>query len=69
MALKYDIDFDMVHYEYEYDQFYVPMLNDFFKRKEAGQVSQQEDFGIQRLMREATNVAVHTKIIMAAVKE
>lgn len=69
MALKYDIDFDMVHYEYEYDQFYVPMLNDFFERKEKGQVSPQEDFMMQRLMREATNVAINTKMIMSAVKE
>lgn len=69
MGLKYDIDFEMVHYEYEYDQFYKPMLNDFFKRKENGEVSPEEDFAIQRLMREATNVALNTKIIMMAVKE
>lgn len=69
MGLKYDIDFEMVHYEYEYDQFYKPMLNDFFKRKENGEVSPEEDFAIQRLMREATNVALNTKIIMMAIKE
>lgn len=69
MALKHGIDWEMVNYEYEYDDFYKPMLADFFARKEAGKVSQQEDFSIQRLMREATNVALNTKIIMAAVKE
>lgn len=69
MGLKYDIDFEMVHYEYEYDQFYRPMLNDFFTRKEKGEVSPEEDFAIQRLMREATNVALNTKMIMMAVKE
>lgn len=69
MANKYDIDWEMVHFEYEYDQFYVPMLNDFFKRKEEDKVTPEEDFAIQRLMREATNVALNTKIKMIAVKE
>jgi len=69
IANKYKIDWDMVHFEYEYDQFYVPMLNDFFKRKEEGKVTPEEDFAIQRLMREATNVALNTKIKMIAVKE
>lgn len=69
MALKYGIDFEMLNYEYEYDQFYTQMLNDFFTRKERNQVTPQEDFAIQRLMREATNVAINTKIMMSAVKE
>jgi ubiquinone/menaquinone biosynthesis C-methylase UbiE len=69
IAQKYNIDFDMVHYEFEYDQFYAPMLTDFFARKEQNKVSEQEDFAIQRLLREATNVAIHTKIIMAVVKD
>lgn len=69
MALKFGMDWDVVHYEFEWDDFYRPMLEDFFKRKDAGQVTQQEDFGIQRLLREATNVAINTKIIMMAVKE
>lgn len=68
MAIQFDIDWRLIHYEFEYDQFYVPMLNDFFKRKEEGKVTPEEDFAIQRLMREATNVAVHTIIKMMAVK-
>ena len=69
MALKHGIDWEMVNYEYEYDDFYKPMLFDFFKRKEEGKVSQEEDFAIQRLMREANNVAINTIIKMVAVKD
>lgn len=69
LAEKYGIDWEMIHFEYEYDPFYVPMLNDFFNRKEQGKVSPEEDFAIQRLMREATNVALNTKIKMIAVKK
>jgi len=69
MALKYDINFDVIHYEFEYDQFYVPMLEDFFKRKEEGKVSPEEDFGVQRLLREANNVAMNNIIKLVAVKE
>ena len=45
------------------------MLNDFFARKEKGEVTPEEDFAIQRLMREATNVAINTKIKLMANKE
>lgn len=69
MGLQFDIDFDMVHYEFEYDQFYVPMLEDFFKRKDEGKVTPEEDFAIQRLLREATNVCMNTKMKMVAIKE
>ena len=69
MGLQFDIDFEIIDFEFEYDQFYVPMLTDFFKRKEQGNVSQEEDFAIQRLLREATNVAINTKIKMMAVKQ
>lgn len=68
MGLQFDIDWEIIHYEFEYDQFYAPMLEDFFKRKEAGQVTPEEDFSIQRLMREATNVCINTKIKMMAIK-
>lgn len=69
MGLKYNIDFEMIDYNFEYDDFYKPMLQDFFRRKEANQVSQEEDFQIQRLLREATNVALNTNIKMIAIKE
>jgi hypothetical protein len=69
LGLQYDIDFEMIDYSFEYDDFYRPMLEDFFRRKNAGQVSQEEDFSIQRLLREATNVAINTNIKMIAIKE
>jgi predicted SAM-dependent methyltransferase len=69
IGLQFNVDWEMIHYEFEYDEFYIPMLNDFFKRKEKGKVSQEEDFAIQRLLREANNVALNTKIKMMAVKD
>lgn len=69
MALKYGIDFEMIHFEFEYDDFYKPMLADFFKRKEEGNVTQEEDFSIQRLLREATNVCLNTKMKLLVIKE
>lgn len=69
IGLKYDIDFEMIWYDFEYDIFYASMLEDFFKRKDQGKVSKEEDFAIQRLLREATNVCINTKIKMMAVKE
>lgn len=68
LGLKYDIDWEVIHYEFEYDSFYDGMLQDFFKRKQQNLVTEQEDFTIQRLMREANNVAINTKIKMVARK-
>jgi predicted SAM-dependent methyltransferase len=69
MGLKYDIDFEMVWYDFEYDHFYLPMIEQFNQRKSEGKISPEEDFMFIRLMREATNVAVNTKIKMVAIKE
>ena len=68
LGLKFDIDWEPTHYEYEYDVFYDTMLKDYFNRKKLNTVSQEEDFAIQRLMREANNVAINTKIKMIARK-
>jgi hypothetical protein len=68
MSGKFNIDFEMSYYEFEYDDFYKPMILDFLKRKEEGNVSQEEDFAIQRLCREANNVVINTIIKMVAVK-
>jgi len=69
LGQRLNVDWEVMHYEFEYDPFYLPMLNDFFKRKEEGNVTKEEDFAIQRLMREALNVAQNTVIKMIAVKE
>lgn len=62
IALKYNVDFDMVEYEFDYDHFYQPLIDNFKQRSQKGEVSQEEDFAFQRLMREANNVAINTKI-------
>jgi SAM-dependent methyltransferase len=69
IALQHNIDFDVVWFDFEYDQFYAGMIADFKQRKEEGKVSQEEDFMVTRLLREATNVALNIKIKMMAVKE
>lgn len=69
IGLKYDIDFEIVWYDFEYDPFYVPMIENFNQRKAEGKITQEEDFMFTRLMREATNVAQNTKIKMVAIKE
>ena len=69
LALTQQVDFEIIWFGFTYDEFYRPMLEDFFKRKDEGKVSQEEDFKIQRLLREANNVAMHTKIKMVAIKE
>lgn len=69
MGLKYGINFDVFWYDFDYDQFYAPMIEDFNRRKENNQITPEDDFAFQRLMREANNVALNTKIKMMAIKE
>jgi len=69
MGLKYNIDWEMIDYNFLYDAFYGQMLDDFFKRQAEGKVEEQEAFLIQRLLREATNVAAEVHMKMVAVKE
>lgn len=68
IGLKYDIDWDLQSFDFDYDEFYDGMLKDFFKRKQLNQVTQEEDFSVHRLLREAWNVAINVKIKMVAVK-
>lgn len=69
LGLKFGINFQMVWYDFDYDPFYLDMIDNFNQRKSQGQVTAEEDFMFVRLMREANNVAINTKIKMAAVKE
>jgi SAM-dependent methyltransferase len=69
LALKYNVNFEMIEYDFDYDEFYVPMIEHFNKRKERNEVAQEEDFAFQRLMREANNVAINTKIKMMVIKD
>ena len=68
MALKYDIDFDMVHYEFEYDPFYKELVDRIDKKRANKTITHEEEFMFRRLMREGNNVAIHTIIKMKAVK-
>jgi hypothetical protein len=69
LALKYKVDFDVISFDFDYDDFYVPMINIFTQRKEKNEVSPEEDFAFQRLMREANNVAINTKIKLMVIKD
>jgi hypothetical protein len=66
---RYDIDFKITHFEYEYDEFYANIINAFFEKRKTGAISFEEDLAIQRLTREANNVAINTIIKMVAVKD
>lgn len=68
LAYKYGVDFDMISYEFDYDDFYLPVISSFNDRKSKNQVSPEEDFTFQRLMREANNVAINTKIKLMVIK-
>ena len=68
LGLKYDIDFEVIDFSFDYDPFYVPMINNFHQLMSENKLSEQDQLMFQRLMREATNVALQTKIKMIAVK-
>ena len=69
IGLKYNINFEMVWFDFEYDQFYIEMVDRMKKKIEDETITHDEHFMFRRLMREANNVAVHTMIKMKAVKE
>jgi recombination DNA repair RAD52 pathway protein len=68
IGLKYNINFEMVWFDFEYDQFYIEMVDRMKKKIEDETITHDEHFMFRRLMREANNVAVHTMIKMKAVK-
>jgi SAM-dependent methyltransferase len=69
MGLKFNVDFEITWYDYDYDVFYESMIADYKYRRETGKTTKEEDFLVTRLMREANNVAVHTKIKLKVIKE
>jgi SAM-dependent methyltransferase len=69
MGLKYNVNFEMVWYDFEYDAFYADMVKHNKERMEKGLLSPEDEFMFRRLMREANNVAVHTMIKMKVIKE
>ena len=69
LGLKYNVNYQMVWYDYDYDPFYQQMITDFRIRQEADEVSQEENWAFTRLMREANNVAINTKMKLVIIKE
>jgi predicted transglutaminase-like protease len=69
MGLKYNVNWEMVWFDFEYDQFYTEMVGRMKQKMEDRTITHDEDFMFRRLMREANNVAVHTMIKMKAIKE
>jgi len=69
LGLKYGINFIVENYSFEYDGFYHGLISSVEEKRKNGKLTQEDDFMYRRLMREATNVAVHTIIKMRAVKE
>jgi hypothetical protein len=69
MGLKYNVDWEMVWFDFKYDEFYRPLIDKITASRDAGTLSEQDHHTFQRLMREATNVAIETHIKMVAIKE
>lgn len=68
-AFKYNVDFEMIHYDFEYDPFYLEMIQNVKNKKNAGILTPEEEFAYTRLMREATNVATEVVATLKAIKE
>ena len=66
---KYNIDFDIESFDFEYDPFYDGLIDMMKTKTENGTLTHDENQMFRRLMREANNVALHTLIKMRAVKE
>ena len=56
---KYNIDFRMIHFDYEYDGFYKEMIMGWKERSQRGETTREEDMFVTRLCREGCNVAVN----------
>ena len=69
IGMKYNVDFEIIWYDFKYDGFYQDMITNYNTRLAAGQVNEQEQFMFTRLMREATNVANDTMIKLAVIKD
>lgn len=69
LAYKYNVNFDIIEYDFDYDDFYLPIVNNFNDLKNKNKITQEDSITFQRLMREANNVAINTKIKMMAIKQ
>jgi len=69
MAYKFNVDFEIVKYGYEYDHFYHEFMKEFGERQAKGETTPQEEWMFVRLFREANNVATETLITLVVIKE
>lgn len=69
LALKYKINFDVIWYDYKFDEFYLPYLENVSKKQSVNQLSDEEQFAHVRLMREAVNVAKEVAIKLVVIKD
>lgn len=69
IGMKYNIDFELIWYDFKYDSFYQNMIKDYNKRLAIDQVTQEEQFAFTRLMREATNVANDVMMKLVVIKD
>ena len=68
LARKYEVNFEVVDNSFNYDSMYIPMMQNFYQRKEEGKTTKEEEFAFIRLMREANNVAIENVIKLKVVK-
>lgn len=68
LGLKFNVDFEIIWYNYEHDSFYDGIIKSFNDRKQAGLVSPEEEFAYARLFREANNVTVETQMKLVVIK-
>ena len=69
LGIKYNVDFEVVWFDYKFDNFYIQYLNEYRIREQEGKLTQEEQLSHIRLMREAANVASDVMIKLVVVKE
>lgn len=69
LGIKYNVDFEVVWFDYKFDSFYDRYLNAYRIKEQEGTLTSDEQLSHVRLMREAANVASDVMIKMVVVKE
>lgn len=69
LAVQHNFDFEMIWYDFEYDAFYHDMIKNHRERKEKNETTPEENWAFERLFREATNVAITTKMKLRVNKD
>lgn len=68
LGRKYDIDFEITEALYDYDDFYKPLIANFNLKKIEGSLTNEEDFFMARLQREANNLIIENHIKLRFIK-